>query len=244
MENLIYLFALITFISTLIGGAIILKFKGSLPYFFAFAAGSLISVAFLDILPESLSVAESVQIPLRNIMLTVVASFFVYSLLEKYFLTHNLDDHQDHGHSHGHIMGPIGASSLILHSFLDGVAIGIAFQVGSSVGMVVALAVIFHDLTDGVNTVVVMLKNKQSQSRAFRFLLLDALAPALGILLTSLVSIPASVLAYLLAIFVGEFIYIGAANLLPETHAYNAKKVLAAMAFGIILIAVLTSFIA
>ena len=55
-------------------------------------------------------------------------------------------------------MGPIGAIGLVMHSFLDGAAIGIAYQANASMGFIVALAVISHDFTDGINTVVIMLK--------------------------------------------------------------------------------------
>jgi zinc transporter ZupT len=242
MNNLILLLAIAAFFSTLIGGAVILRFKEKIHYFFAFAAGSLIAVSFLDILPESLKIAQDIGLPIRTIFLTVVISFFVYSLLERFFLTHPADE-DPHG-AHGHIMGPIGAGSLVLHSFLDGIAIGAAFQVNASVGLVVALAVLSHDFTDGINTVTLMLKNKHTARKAKMFLVLDAFAPVLGLLTTSLVFIPANVLAIMLAAFVGEFVYIGAATLLPETRHHDSKKIVTAMAVGILLIAVLTSLIA
>jgi len=238
MGLLIYLIAIATFISTLLGGFIILKFKKSLPYFFAFSAGSIIAVAFLDIFPEAIETAQKVGIPLRTVMLLVVGSFFFYSLLEKYFATHHLEEE-----GHGHILGPIGAGSLVLHSFLDGAAIGIAFQLSFSVGVIIALAVILHDMTDGINTVVVMLKNKHSTKKASIFLLMDAIAPALGILLTSLFMLSESILVYLLAFFVGEFIYIGASTLVPELKSHPSKKIIFIMALGILLIAILTSLV-
>ncbi|MEK6873390.1 MAG: ZIP family metal transporter [Nanoarchaeota archaeon] len=246
MNNLIYLLAIATFFSTLIGGLIILKFKKSIQYFFAFAAGSIIAVAFLDLLPETLAIAEKVNIPVRTVMLVIVGAFFFYSLLEKYFASHSLEG--EHGHSnlhdhHGHIMGPIGAGSLVIHSFLDGAAIGVAFQVNFAAGLIVALAVIFHDMTDGINTVAVMLKNKQSNKKAFAFLIMDAIAPVLGLILTSIIFIPETFLVYILAFFVGEFIYIGASTLLPETRHHPKKRIILAMLLGIILIAVLTGLL-
>lgn len=243
MNTLIYGLAIATFLATLLGGLIILKFKKFLPYFFAFAAGSIIAVAFLDILPETLTLANSSQIPIRTIMLIIVSSFFLYSLIEKYFATHELHDEHEHHHSHAHILGPIGAGSLIIHSFLDGAAIGIAFQVSFSAGLIVAFAVLFHDMTDGINTVVVMLKNKQTTKRAKLFLFMDALAPVVGLLATSFITIPSTVLAYILAFFVGEFLYIGASTLLPETRSNPSKLTILIMALGIIIIAILTSFL-
>src|SRR3989344_8550393 len=109
MNTILIWLTLATFISTLIGGSIIVKFKRHLPYFFAFAAGSLVAVAFLDLLPESLEIANGTGLPVRYIMLTVVFSFFFFSVLERFFLAHDIERED----GHGHILGPIGAGSLI-----------------------------------------------------------------------------------------------------------------------------------
>ncbi len=239
MDFVIIGLALVTFISTLIGGILALKFKKALPYFFAFAAGTLIAVTFFDILPESLELSESVNLPTRYIMITIVASFLFYSLLEKYFLIH----HHEEDEGHGHIMGPIGAGSLVIHSFLDGAAIGAAYRVDPAIGLVVALAVIFHDFTDGINTVTLMLKNKQLVKNAKIFLLMDAIAPILGIAATSLIGISQLVLSLILAAFAGEFIYIGAVNLLPETYKNPNWKTVFTTIAGVVLIFTLTSII-
>ena len=237
MDLVIIGLAFITFASTLIGGTLAIKFKKALPYFFAFASGTLIAVTFFDILPESLNISESVNLPTRYIMITIVVSFLFYSLLEKYFLIH----HHEGDEGHGHIMGPIGAGSLVVHSFLDGAAIGAAYRVDPAVGLVVALAVIFHDFTDGINTVTLMLKNKQHVKNAKAFLLMDAVAPILGIATTSLVGLSQLVLSLILAAFAGEFIYIGAVNLLPETYKNPNWKTILTTVVGVLLIFVLTS---
>ena len=183
--------ATITFFSTMIGGIVAVKYRRVLPYFFAFASGSLISIAFFDILPESLSIASSIDLPVRTVLTVVVISYLIYSFLEKVLLTHHYDENDEHGH----IMGPIGASSLVIHSFLDGVAIGTAYAVNPSVGLIVAFAVIFHDFTDGINTVTLMLKNKQKLLRTQLFLIMDALAPVVGVVFTSAVNIGEGALA-------------------------------------------------
>ena len=237
--NSLVLIALTTFFFTLSGGCVTLRFRNKLPYIFSFAAGSLLGVAFLDILPGSLRIAGLAHLPVRYLMITVVVAFFFNHLLERFFVTHQVEEHQHHGH----IMGPIGAGSLVIHSWLDGVAVGAGFQVSPSIGLVIALAVILHDVTDGINVVTIMLKNNQQTQRAILFLILDAAAPVLGIVTVSLVKLSESILAVLLAAFVGEFLYIGASNLLPATRGYHSKKIVLAMAGGITLIAILTSFI-
>lgn len=240
MNSTILILAWITFISTLLGGLIIFKFRKNLHYFFAFAAGSLIAVSFLDLLPESIELAKQINFPIRTLMIIVVSSFFFYSLLERFFATHELDHSHD---EHGHMMGPIGAGSLILHSFFDGVAIGASFHISFAVGLIVAFAVIAHDFTDGINTVIIMLKNKHKKKMVLIFLLLDALAPVLWLLFTSSIFVPQNILVIILAIFVWEFLYIGASTLLPEAKKHPSKWMLMAMALGIWLIILITSLV-
>jgi zinc transporter ZupT len=151
MDPLIYVLALTTFASTMIGGLVAVKFRKVLQYFFAFSAGALISITFFDVLPESLNIANAQNLSIRSLMIAVVAAFLFFSLVERFFLTHHHHDDEEHHH----MMGPVGAIGLVAHSFLDGAAIGIAFQANTKVGLIVALAVISHDFTDGINTVVI-----------------------------------------------------------------------------------------
>ena len=235
MHPILFVLAAVTFISTMVGGLVAVKFRGVLQYFFAFSSGALIAITFFDVLPESLDIAGSVSV--RALMITLVATFLFFSLVERFFLTH----HHHEGEEHGHIMGPIGAIGLVAHSFLDGAAIGIAYQANPKIGLIVALAVISHDFTDGINTVVIMLKNEQNVKNARRFLFADAIAPVFGILVASFLVINQSVLAVILAAFSGQFLYIGAANLLPETYRHVAWKMAVAMIIGVLLIFGLTA---
>jgi ZIP family zinc transporter len=237
MHPILFVIALVTFASTMIGGLVAVRFKKVLQYFFAFSSGALIAITFFDVLPESLKIAGSVTV--RTLMIAAVVSFLFFSLVERFFLTH----HHHEGEEHGHIMGPIGAIGLVAHSFLDGAAIGIAYQANSSMGFIVALAVISHDFTDGINTVVIMLKNEQSVKQARIFLFIDAVAPVFGIIVASFFVIQTSVLSVILAAFAGQFLYIGAANLLPETYRHSAWKMAVAMLIGVALIFVLTAIV-
>ena len=235
MHPILFLLAAITFLSTMVGGLVAVKFRRVLHYFFAFSSGALIAITFFDVLPESLDIAGSVSV--RILMITLVATFLFFSLVERFFLTHHHHEEEEHGH----IMGPIGAIGLVAHSFLDGAAIGIAYQANPKIGLIVALAVISHDFTDGINTVVIMLKNEQNVRNARRFLFVDAIAPVFGILVASFIVINQSVLAVILAAFSGQFLYIGAANLLPETYRHVAWKMAVCMIIGVALIFVLTA---
>ena len=231
--------ALLTFLSTLLGGVITLKFKKSVSIIFAFAAGSIVTVALMEILPESLEMAEKSGIPVKHIMVVVVLSFLFFILLEKYFSAHPIKGIA----SEGHVMGPIGAGSLILLSFLDGLTMGVAFQVRFSIGIVVALSIIIHDLPDGINTVALMLKNEQSEKKTWLFLVMDGCAPLLGVLLTSVIKLPQNILAILLAVFAGEFIFVGAASLLPESQEHSILKIAVATTLGFLFIFLITIFL-
>ena len=201
----------------------------------------MIAVTFFDILPESLELGTTTNTATRTIFTIVVISFLFYHFLERFFLTHH--HHEEDGKNHKHLFGPIGAGSLIIHSFLDGASISIAYQANAALGLLVALAVITHDFTDGINTVILMLKNKYPLRTARIFLILDALAPLIGILITSLFTIPTRALTIILPIFAGEFLYIAAANVLPETHNHKPWKMALPMLLAVILIFTLTHFI-
>jgi ZIP family zinc transporter len=214
--------ALLTFACTFIGGSLAIRFKDKLHLILGFSAGAVIGVAFFDLLPESLSLSASFYEP-ATITACVALGFVGYLLLDRIIFIHSHQEHDEHnGHSHPH-RGFLGAGSLSLHSFLDGVAIGLAFQVSSAVGIIVAIAVLVHDFSDGINTVNLILKNAGSKRAAFKWLLVDSLAPVLGVISTSFFSLPERTLGIILAVFAGFFLYIGASELVPESHHAHPK---------------------
>ena len=99
-----------------------------------------------------------------------------------------------------------------------GIGIGLGFQASAAVGVVLALAVLAHDLADGVNTVSLSLTGSKDPSIARRWLAADAAAPMAGLAVSRAISAPPSALAGLIALFAGFFLYIGASELLPESH--------------------------
>jgi zinc transporter ZupT len=112
------------------------------------------------------------------------------------------------------VLGPI---SLITHSTLDGLAIGLAFRAGSEVGLLVGLAVLAHDFADGM-TVVTLALVRGSMRSARVLLLFDALAPPIGAAIGTFSDAGGPVLGFLLAGFSGVFLAIGAGHLLPESQ--------------------------
>jgi ZIP family zinc transporter len=153
----------------------------------------------------------------------VTAGGFIFLLiLERYFSVHRvcLSDGtcSNMHHPKG---GFFGAAELSAHSFMDGLAIGIGFQLEFHVGLIVAFAVLAHDFSDGLNTVTVMLKSENTLRSSIKMLLLDAIAPVLGVLPTLVVRIPENYLILLLPFFAGGFLYLGSSDLLPQAHEEN-----------------------
>lgn len=225
---------------TLLGGLFALRFNDKLHLILGFSAGAVIGVAFFDLLPEALELAAP-SFGEARVTTVVAAGFFIYLLLDRLMLFHShaeiVDHEHGHGHSHDHRhatrRGLLGASSLAMHSFLDGIAIGLAFQASASVGVIVAVAVLVHDFSDGINTVNMIIKNQGSRKNAFKWLMIDALAPALGILSTHFFRLPPDQLGLLLAVFCGFFLYIGASDLLPESyHRHSTFWTTIATLFG------------
>jgi zinc transporter ZupT len=213
-NNLVVLaVAATTFLSTMAGGLFALRTTTHIGVVIALGAGVRIGAAFFDLAPESARELGS----LDAAMLWAGVGFLAFYILERLTLLHV-------GHEHGQVLdrhehvGILGAGGMSVHSFLDGVAIGAAFHAGTELGLVVAVVVVLHDFSDGIGTVSVLLANDASRRTAFRWLLADAVAPVIGALLTFALTVEGPVLGALLGIFVGFFLYVGGAELLPEAH--------------------------
>lgn len=203
------------FSATMLGGWFALRLKDRLHLILGLSAGAIIGVAFFDLVPEAIELAGPGH-SISSITSLMALGFVLYLLLDRVVLLHSHGDGEEHRVHHRR--GAFGAGSLSFHSFLDGVGVGLAFQVSTAVGVVVAAAVLMHDFSDGINTVNMILKNKGERVRAFWWLLVDACAPVLGILSTMFFTVEESTLGLLLALFSGFFLYIGASDLLPESH--------------------------
>ncbi len=221
---LILIVAFAAAVATLIGGLFALRLRDKLHLILGFSAGAVLAVAFFDLLPEAINVGVQFYTPSMLITFTALG-FFAYTVLDRVILLHAHQDGDD-GDTHSHHAMPrgiIGAGSLSGHSFLDGFAIGLAFQASPAIGAVVAAAVLTHDFSDGINTVNLILKNGGSRKEAFKWLVTDAAAPILGAAATLFVHVPENVLSIILAVFAGFFLYIGASDLLPESHHQHPR---------------------
>lgn len=233
--------ALLPFFSTLLGGMAALRFHHRLHPFMAFASGVLVATAIIDLLPE----AQELVGPERGMEVGIAAlvGYLLLTLIESFIHQQSFEHAPDHDHASGSAAahehgdrpasgqaGSAGAvpargflailppASLIIHSTLDGLAIGLAFQANSGLGLIVLLAVLAHDFADGMNVVTLALDAARGRRLAIGFLVLDALAPVFGAGLSLVIEIPDVALGWMLGATAGVFIAIGASHLLPESQ--------------------------
>lgn len=219
MQNLLILpIAAATCVATMVGGWVGISLRDRLHLVLAFSAGAVIGVAFFDLLPEAVELGSSVgvhaAVPPRVLLAVAGLGFLLYLLLDRTLPGHG-------GDSRGRPdprRAWAAATSFAIHSFLDGFAIGVGFQAGQAVGIAVAVAVLAHDFSDGLNTVSVVLRNGCDRRGAFKWLVVDAVAPVVGALASIALTIPTHELAVLLALFSGFFLYVGGSDLLPESY--------------------------
>lgn len=229
-----------TFFSTLFGGLFAVKYKNYLHLIMGFTAGVLLGVVAFDIFPEIIARVNAGGFKPIEPMVALVLGFLIFHILEKSIMIHHAHEGDYAEHKHPQV-GVLSAIALAGHSFMDGVGIGLGFQVNPAVGMLVAIAVISHDFTDGMNTVSLMLSHHNSDKKSKLFLLLDAFTPILGALSTLLFHVSSHFLILYLGFFAGFLLYIGASDILPEAHSkQSSSKLIALTVLGVLLIFLIT----
>jgi zinc transporter ZupT len=220
---IIVLLACLTSFSTLLGGLFAFRHRDRLHRILGFTAGIILGVIAFDVLPEIAALAEATGTDFKIPMVALVIGFLVFHIVEKVLLVHTAHEHEYADGHHHPTVGLASALALAAHSFTDGIAIGLAFQVGSRPGFAIAVAIIAHDFVDGLNTVSLMLSHGNSRHRSALLLLLDTLMPLLGAAMTLLFRVPETGLLIYLGGFAGFLLYIGASDILPEAHADHAS---------------------
>jgi ZIP family zinc transporter len=223
---------------TLAGGLLALRADAYRGLVFGFCAGALIATALLSVVPESLELLAMEGRPeeVQPVLLACLAGFFLFYLLE------NLGHHGEPEagilhHSHRHQTGVWGAAGIGVHSFLDGFAIGVAFDTGEQLGWSVAVGVLLHKLADGVSVAGVMSGTRHDPRASLAMVGLASVAPLAGALAHRVVALPLGALALVFGWFGGVFLYLGATSLLPAAHeAGESRSVQLAALLGVALV--------
>jgi ZIP family zinc transporter len=215
---LLLIIAAAAFLCTLLGGLLALRLRDKLHLILGFSAGAVIGVAFFDLLPEAVGFDAQFHPPAVILSWTAMG-FLAYMVLDRILVFHG----------DAAPRGRFAAGVLCLHSLFDGIAIGLAFQASHQVGIVIAIAVLTHDFSDGINTMNIVLKNQGGRAEALRWLLIDATAPVIGVALTYCFTLAAGSFGAVLALLAGFFLYIGASELIPESYHAHPKFLTTAM---------------
>jgi ZIP family zinc transporter len=226
--------ACLTVLATFVGGRVALRLSHTLPTVIALTGGVVVAVALFDVLPEGIdNVGDA-----NEATALVAVGFLAFFFAERALVLHHRDD-PDEARAHERV-GVLGALGLSIHSFVDGLGIGLAFSLNSTTGFLVFIAVVSHDFADGLNTVSFVLSQSGDRRQATRWLTIDAIAPLLGAIVGSFAGVPAQTLGYILCVYSGFFLYMGATDLLPEAHAHASWRKVGLTASGFALIFVIT----
>jgi zinc transporter ZupT len=229
------LLALVTLISTGLGGTAAIRLRDRLHLLLGFSSGAVLAVALFDILPEVFAFDHG-----ASYMPVTALGFLAFFALERYTAMHRAREHPHLAEAHEAELGAMSAAGLAFHSFLDGVAIGVGFQTSVQMGLLIAFGIIAHDFSDGLNTVTVVLAHGNSSRRAVFWLIIDMLTPVLGAASTLMFNLGPALLPPLLAFFAGSFLYIGASDLLPEAQEHDSPLVGIATFGGMLTIFLIT----
>jgi len=195
-------------------------------YFICFAAGVLISVSFLHIIPKSFAMNA-------NAPAWLLTGFVLLHLFNRFVTAFVCERRPDSAYG----IGLIPMFGIGLHSFIDGVVYSITFTVSIFTGVLAATGMVLHEFPEGIITYLLLLRGGFSERTA---LILAVLSAALTTPLGMLVSWPyiseidQSLLGSLLALSSGALVYVGATHLLPQAEKEHRKYSLCAMGAGIL----------
>ncbi|WP_294235331.1 ZIP family metal transporter [uncultured Sphingomonas sp.] len=224
-------FGLAAMLATLAGGLLALRLRHRIGIVLGLTAGIVIGVALFDLMPEALGLAGD-RWSVHSLMAFTALGLGGYMLLDRMLAKIP--------RAAASWRGDLGPAMLSLHSLMDGLGIGIAFQIDTAAGWMIAIAVLTHDVADGVNTVSLSLAAR-SEVAARRWLILNGIAPMLGVVIGLGIAIPSAMLAPLMALFAGIFLYIGACELVPRSQSLDPRlKTGIATIFGILLMLAIT----
>ena len=199
-------------------------------HFISFAAGVMLATAFVHLVPKSTELYPHAAVMVLLGMLT----FYV---VQNIMTLHPCHDEECEIHR----LGMLALVGLTLHSLLDGVVIAVGFETSTRLGLVTTLAVILHELPEGISTTGILLYSNEKRSRVLIYSIIVAIATPAGAMISYLLlrGISEHVLGALIALAAGSFIYIAAADLIPETHKSQSKVSAGLLIAGVLVLGVI-----
>lgn len=202
-------------------------------YFMSFAAGVLISVSFIHIIPKSFQMNSAAP---ASLLAGFLAIYFSNCLLNLYVC-------QEYERAN-YAVGIIPVLGIGFHSFVDGVIYSVTFNVSIFTGVLAAGGMILHEFPEGVVTFLLLERGGFSRRKsAIYAFLAAALSTPLGTLLSYpfINNIKRSTLGVLLAISAGALVYVGASHLLPAVEKENKRYSVLALAAGVLVAVIIVT---
>ena len=187
----------------------------------AFAAGFMISVAVIDLLPEALA---------RGGHQAAVIALLGYMAV--HVTQHVIGTHFHFGEETHHVSEAVSVAALVgllLHTFVDGVAVASGFGIDGAVGALVFIAVVLHKVPEGLAISSLFLAAGQGRGRALLAASMLGVATIAGVVLTDQI---AALKLHGLALAAGVTLYVGMSNLVPEFRKRGGTLLPAAFIAG------------
>ncbi len=223
--NLAIVFSALTVVATTLGGVLAFRSKDRFHLVLGLSAGLLLGLVGFDLLPEVFEMNTDQFAGVPVVSIAILAGFLILHIVERGYGSHEpAESHYGHDHEHHSVSGIVGALAMGGHVFLDGIGLGVAFQVSNSLGIAVFLAIVVHAFSDGLNTVSMLVKSGHWTKSSKYLLAVDAVARIGGATLGTYLALNDKYLALYLALFSGFVIYIATSHILPEAHSRHASK--------------------
>ena len=216
---LILLFSLIGGVFSLIGGIVMLYnekwVKRNTLTIVSWSAGVLLAVAFLDLFPEAIKLAEKFSVKPENVFLWPFLAMVGFFFLERSFVWF-------HHHHDPHLPPPTNLKLLIgdsVHNFIDGIVIATTFLISVPIGIATAIAVAAHEIPQEIADFGIFLKSGMPKGKVFLLNFASAMMTTVGAVVAILFAGKIeAVQPQLLAFAAGMFTYIATSDLIPELH--------------------------
>ncbi len=187
----------------------------------AYAAGFMISVGLIDLLPEALRRGG------EDAAIIALGGYLAVHITQ-----HVIGTHFHFGEETHQVSGAVSVAALVgllLHTFVDGVAVASGFEVGGAVGALVFFAVILHKLPEGLAISSLFLAAGQGRTRAMLAAGALGLTTIAGVVLTDRIG---ALRQHGLALSAGVTLYVGMSNLVPEFRKRGGWQLPAAFLAG------------
>lgn len=215
----ILIFSFLGSVFGLIGGIVLLwkeKWAKKVAlYLVSFAAGGLLGAAFLHLLPEAIAEGGA------NMLFYVLIGLLAMFLVEKFLLWYHCHDGECRIHAFSYMI----LFGDAVHNLIDGILIGVSFLISVPLGIITALAVMFHEIPQEIGDFGVMLHGGMTRKKVLVYNFFIALPTPFAALLTYIFSSSLEkAIIPLIAFAAGNFIYIAASDLIPEIHKETKRS--------------------